>query len=271
MYGLAGLKTHCKLCLVVRREGDELRRYVHVGTGNYNPITARLYEDLGLLTADEELGAEVSHLFNYLTGFSRNKRVPLADRRAARHARADDRDDRARGGSCARRSSPGRIVMKLNNLVDPRDHRRALPRRRSAACRSTCWCAASARCGPGVKKLSKNIRVRSILGRFLEHSRIYYFQNGGDEEFYIGSADMMQRNLDRPRRGARDGQVAPTSRSSSSSCSTSRSRTTSRLLGAATATAAGRSRSPDERASARLPEPADAAAGGTEHELASDA
>ncbi len=194
VYGLAGLKTHCKLCLVVRREGSELRRYVHVGTGNYNPITARLYEDIGLLTADEGLGSEVSHLFNFITGFSRKREyeslivAPLGMR-----DRMIGMIEREIALSTA--EQPGRIVMKLNNLGDPaivdalyRASQRGV--KVDLLVRSICVLR------PGIKKLSKNIRVRSILGRFLEHSRIFYFQNGGDEEFYFGSPDMMQRNLD---------------------------------------------------------------------------
>jgi polyphosphate kinase len=194
VYGLAGLKTHCKLCLVVRREGDELRRYVHVGTGNYNPITARLYEDIGLFTADEELGAEVSHLFNYITGFSRKREyrslIVAPVRMRERIVAMIERE-----AALSTPERPGHIVMKLNNLGDPtvidalyEASQRGV--RIDLIVRSICALR------PGVKKLSKGIRVRCILGRFLEHSRIYYFQNGGDEEFYFGSADMMQRNLD---------------------------------------------------------------------------
>jgi polyphosphate kinase len=195
VYGLSGLKTHCKLCLVVRREGEKLRRYVHVGTGNYNPITARLYEDLGLLSADEELGAEASHLFNYITGFSRKREyrslivAPLGmrDRIIAMIERE---------AALSSPDNPGRIMMKLNNLGDPEvidALYRASQRGVSVdlLVRSICMLR------PGAKKLSKNIRVRSVLGRFLEHSRIYYFHNGGDEEIYFGSPDLMPRNLDR--------------------------------------------------------------------------
>ena len=195
VYGLTGLKTHCKLCLVVRREGDHLRRYVHVGTGNYDPTTARLYEDLGLLTADEEIGDEVSHLFNYITGYSRRKEY------RSLIVAPDGMRDRLilmieREAAISTPESPGKIMLKLNNLADD-----AVIEALYAAslkgvkidivARSICALR------PGLKKLSKGITVKSCLGRFLEHSRIFYFQNGGDEEVFIGSADMMQRNLDR--------------------------------------------------------------------------
>jgi polyphosphate kinase len=194
VYGLAGLKTHCKLCLVVRREGDEIRRYVHVGTGNYNPTTARLYEDLGLFTADPELGAEVSHLFNFITGFSRKKEyrslivAPLGMRE-----RLIGMIDRETALSTADR--PGRIVIKVNNLGDP-EVIGALYRAAQRGVKIDLLARSICTLRPGIKKLSKGIRVRSILGRFLEHSRIFYFENGGDEEIFIGSADIMQRNLD---------------------------------------------------------------------------
>ncbi len=194
VYGLAGLKTHCKLCLVVRREGDELRRYVHVGTGNYNPDTARLYEDLGLLTADEETGAEVSDLFNFITGFSRKTEyrslvvAPLGMRQ--RLISMIERE-----AALSRPDRPGRIVMKLNNLGDPAVIE-ALYRASQAGVQVDLIVRSICTLRPGVKKLSKGIRVRSILGRFLEHSRILYFQNAGQEEFFIGSPDLMQRNLD---------------------------------------------------------------------------
>jgi polyphosphate kinase len=195
VYGLAGLKTHCKLCLVVRQEGRHLRQYVHVGTGNYNPVTARIYEDVGLFTADPEVAAEVAHLFNYITGFSRDKRyrsLIVAPHEMRRRLLAMIE----REAALATPEQPGRIVMKMNNLADVAviDALYAASQanvRVDLIVRSICMLR------PGVKGLSKNITVRSIVGRFLEHSRIFYFRNGGEEEMYIGSADMMERNLDR--------------------------------------------------------------------------
>ena len=195
VYGLAGLKTHCKLCLVVRREGDRLRRYVHVGTGNYNPITARLYEDVGLLTADPEVGAEVSHLFNYITGYSRKRQYSsLVVAPAEMRDRIIEMIEREAAISTPER--PGHIMMKLNNLTDePVIH--ALYAASEKDVRIDLLVRGTCSLRPDVKKLSKGISVRSIVGRFLEHSRILYFQNGVDPEFFLGSADMMQRNLDR--------------------------------------------------------------------------
>jgi polyphosphate kinase len=194
VYGLAGLKTHCKLCLVVRDEGGQLKQYVHVGTGNYNPLTARIYEDFGLFTADPELAAEVAHLFNYITGFSRDKQY-----RCMLVAPHEMRDrmmamiEREAASSTPER--PGRIIMKMNNLSDAGIVNALYDASQRGVqvdliVRSICTLR------PGVKGLSKNITVRSILGRFLEHSRVYYFDNGGDPQIYIGSADMMPRNLD---------------------------------------------------------------------------
>ena len=194
VYGLSGLKTHCKLCLVVRDEGGELRQYVHVGTGNYNPITARIYEDMGLFTAAPDLAAEVAHLFNYITGFSRDKKyrsmmvaphgmrtrmIALIEREAA----------------IAGNGRPGRIIMKMNNLSDQAVID-ALYAASEAGVRVDLIVRSVCSLRPGLKGLSRNITVRSIVGRYLEHSRIFYFQNGGEEEVYIGSADMMERNLD---------------------------------------------------------------------------
>jgi polyphosphate kinase len=195
VYGVMGLKTHAKLCLVVREEGGQLRRYVHVGTGNYNPITARIYEDVGLLTASPRLGEDVSSLFNFLTGYSRDpdyRSLIVAPRRM--RERLVELIDREATLSTAQQ--PGRIVMKVNNLIDEA----VIDALYAAAGRGVevdlivrAICAVR----PGVDKLSERIRVRSIVGRFLEHSRILVFGNGGDEEVYVGSADLMHRNLDR--------------------------------------------------------------------------
>ena len=197
VYGQVGLKTHCKLAMVVRDEPDGIRRYAHIGTGNYNPKTARSYEDLGLLTADEAIGEDITNLFNNLCGYSRN-----ADYDAAagcsrlRPRRADRADRRARSPT----TGPGgraRIRIKANSIVDEAIDRRALPGLAGGRARRSCWCAASAALRPGVPGLSETIEVRSILGRFLEHSRVFWFENGGEPQAWIGSADLMHRNLDR--------------------------------------------------------------------------
>ena len=195
VYGLVGLKTHCKLCLVVRQEDGHLRRYVHIGTGNYNSRTARLYEDFGLFTANDLMGADVSDLFNQLTGYSRQtdyRRLIVAphgmrDRVIAMIERE---------ASLATPERPGRIVMKMNALVDV-DVIEALYKASSAGVRVDLIVRGICSLRPGVPGLSDNIRVRSILGRFLEHSRVLFFRGEQTGEFYIGSADMMQRNLDR--------------------------------------------------------------------------
>jgi polyphosphate kinase len=194
VYGLSGLKTHCKLCLVVRDDGGELRQYVHVGTGNYNPITARIYEDMGLFTADPDLAAEVGHLFNYITGFSRDKKyrcIVVAPH--GMRTRVIAMIEREAALSSPER--PGRIIMKMNNLSD-QGVIDALYAASEAGVRIDLIVRSVCSIRPGVKGLSRNITVRSIVGRYLEHSRIFYFQNGGDEEVFIGSADMMERNLD---------------------------------------------------------------------------
>jgi polyphosphate kinase len=194
VYGLSGLKTHCKLCLVVREEGEELRQYVHVGTGNYNPFTARIYEDMGLFTADPDLAAEVAHLFNYITGFSRDKKyramVVAPHGMRTRMLAMIERE-----AALATNGQPGRIIMKMNNLSD-QAMIDALYAASEAGVRIDLIVRSVCALRPGVKGLSRNITVRSIVGRFLEHSRVFYYQNGGDEEVYIGSADMMERNLD---------------------------------------------------------------------------
>lgn len=201
VYGLVGLKTHCKACLVVRQEQGQLRRYAHIGTGNYNPRTARLYEDLGVLTADPDVGADLTDLFNSLTGYSRQSEyrslmVAPHGVRAGLIARIEREAEHARGGH------PARVRLKANSLVDERVID-ALYRASAAGVdiqlvvRSICALRAKV---PG---LSDNIRVISILGRFLEHSRVMVFGHPdrdprlGPTEYWIGSADLMHRNLDR--------------------------------------------------------------------------
>jgi polyphosphate kinase len=195
VYGLVGLKTHCKLCLVVRREGDQVRRYVHVGTGNYNPKTARIYEDLGLLTTESQLGADVTHLFNYLTGYSRKRHYKsLIVSPHSTRARVVDMIERETEISSP--DSPGRIILKMNSLVDEVVID-ALYRASQGGVDVDLIIRGICALRPGVEGLSEGIHVRSILGRYLEHSRILYFRNGGSNDYYIGSADMMHRNLDR--------------------------------------------------------------------------
>lgn len=195
VYGVMGLKTHCKVALVVRREGDDLKRYMHIATGNYNPVTSGFYTDLGLLTADEEIGADATELFNFLTGFSRQKEyrqllvapVNLRERmlsligREAEHARA---------------GRPARIAAKINRLADL-DIIRALYEAAQSGVEIDLIIRGICMLRPGVPGLSESIRVRSIVGRLLEHSRVFYFANGGNEEIFTGSADWMSRNLDR--------------------------------------------------------------------------
>lgn len=198
VYGMIGLKTHCKLCLVVRDEAQAaggIRRYTHIGTGNYHPRTARIYEDLGLLTADPDVAADVNHLFNSLSGYSiesdynrllvapHSLRTGIVERigREIEHHRA---------------GRPARIRFKLNSLVDEAVID-ALYAASTAGVPVDLLVRGICSLRPGVTGMSENIRVRSVLGRFLEHSRIYAFENGGEPEFWIGSADMMHRNLDR--------------------------------------------------------------------------
>jgi polyphosphate kinase len=194
VYGLVGLKTHCKTALVVREESGHIRRYCHIGTGNYNPKTARLYEDLGMLTADPEVGADLTDLFNSLTGYSRQ----TAYRRllvAPQGIRNGIIERIEREIAHAQAGSPGLIQMKANALVDERVVD-ALYRASAAGVRVDLIIRGMCTLKPGVPGLSENIRVRSILGRFLEHSRVFRFGNNGEGEFWIGSADPMHRNLD---------------------------------------------------------------------------
>jgi polyphosphate kinase len=198
VYGISTLKTHSKVMLVVRREKDKLCSYVHIATGNYNPLTSRIYTDLGLLTADEEIGADASSLFNFLTGYSQQTKynrmlvAPLNLReRLTELIRREKRNKL--GGKAAR------IIVKVNSLTDT-ELIEELYAASQAGVEIDLIVRGICSLRPGVKGLSSNIRVRSVVGRFLEHSRVMYFANGGeeaDEEVYIGSADWMQRNLDR--------------------------------------------------------------------------
>lgn len=195
VYGMRGLKTHSKVTLVVRNENEELRRYVHIATGNYNPTTSKIYTDLGLLTSDEEIGEDASDLFNFLTGYSfqteyrqlliapinlRERMLAMIDRETAHKQNGKD----------------ARITVKINSLTDDKIVR-ALYRASQAGVKIDLIVRGICVLRPGIEGLSENIRVISVVGRFLEHSRIFYFSNDGAEEIYIGSADWMHRNLDR--------------------------------------------------------------------------
>ncbi|TCO43452.1 polyphosphate kinase [Kribbella antiqua] len=195
VYGVIGLKTHCKLSMVVRDEPDGLRRYVHIGTGNYHPKTARLYEDLGLLTSDKVVTEDIAHLFNHLSGFSLSsgyRRLLVAPQSVRRGL--VERIDREVQHHLAGR--PARVRIKVNSLVDEAlcD---ALYRASQAGVPVELFIRGICTLRPGIPGLSENIRVRSVLGRFLEHSRVFWFENGGEPEVWIGSADLMHRNLDR--------------------------------------------------------------------------
>lgn len=195
VYGLIGLKTHCKVTLVVRNEGENLRQYVHIATGNYNPVTSGFYTDFGLFTADEEIGADVIDLFNYLTGFSRQKDyrrllVSPVSLRESTVALINRETEHALAGR------PARIIVKINRLADPSVIAAFYEASQAGVpidliVRGICMLK------PGVQGLSETINVRNIVGRFLEHSRVFYFANGGDAEVYTGSADWMPRNFDR--------------------------------------------------------------------------
>jgi len=194
VYGVPALKTHAKCVLVVRREGDGVRHYVHVGTGNYHPKTARLYTDFGLLTCDDAIGADVADMFNFLTGFAR----PRAYRRvltAPNHMRKGILEEIERTIAAHREDGNGRIRMKMNALVD-KACIQALYRASQAGVPVELNVRGICCLRPGVAGVSENIRVTSIVGRFLEHSRIYAFERGGECRVYIGSADLMPRNLD---------------------------------------------------------------------------
>lgn len=194
VYGYPDMKIHAKMTLVVRREGDELRRYVHIGTGNYHAATARLYEDLGIFTADEDIAADVADLFNFITGFGRPQRFRklLVAPFTLRSGLVDEIRAVARAAAAG---ETARIRFKMNHLVDAKIVSELYAASQAGAeidivARSSCALR------PGVEGLSESIRVRSIVGRFLEHSRIYAFQAGDVSRMYIGSPDIMKRNLD---------------------------------------------------------------------------
>ena len=195
VYGVTGLKTHTKITLVVRQEKEKIRRYVHIGTGNYNPKTAKIYTDLGLLSCREELGADLTDLFNFLTGYSRQKsyRKLLVAPVSLRERMIESIDREAEN---CRKGKTGRIVAKMNSLVDQQVIQ-ALYKASEAGVEIDLIIRGICCLRPQLSKISDNIRVISIIGRFLEHSRIFYFHNDGKEEIYIGSADWMTRNLSR--------------------------------------------------------------------------
>jgi polyphosphate kinase len=195
VYGLVGLKTHSKMSLVVRKESDGVKRYVHLGTGNYNPSTAKLYTDIGLFTANEDICADVSEIFNYLTGYSEQRDfrklivAPINTRESFLSLIKREIDNSIAG-------KVGHIICKLNSLVDPTLIAAFYEASKNGVkidliVRGICCLV------PSVPELSENIKVISIVGRYLEHSRIYYFYNDGDDELFLSSADLMQRNLDR--------------------------------------------------------------------------
>jgi polyphosphate kinase len=195
VYGIVGLKTHCKLVQVIREEGGKLTHYCHIGTGNYNPKTSRIYEDFGLFTTSPEIGRDATKLFNVLSGYAietdydRLLVAPL-QLRSGLLERIEREAEHARAGR------PSGIRLKANSMVDEAIID-ALYRASQAGVPVDVWVRGICSIRAGVPGLSENIRVRSVLGRYLEHSRIYWFENGGERDVFIGSADLMHRNLDR--------------------------------------------------------------------------
>lgn len=195
VYGLLGLKTHSKIALVIRKEGDGIRRYLHMATGNYNAITAQVYEDIGMFTADEDMGADATDLFNYLTGYSTKNKyrkllvAPINLRGRMMELIKREMDVQTNGGQ-------GYIIFKINSLVDKRMIQ-LLYEASKVGVKIDLFVRGLCCLRPGISRISENIQVISIVGRFLEHSRIYYFRNNGNEEIYLGSADLMPRNIDR--------------------------------------------------------------------------
>ncbi len=195
IYGLLGLKTHSKIALVIRKEGDGIRRYLHMATGNYNAVTAMLYEDMGMFTCDEDMGADATDLFNYLTGYSAKESyrkllvAPINLRSRMEALIQREIDHQLRG-------EPGHLIFKVNSLVD-KAMIQHLYRASQAGVQVDLLVRGICCLRPGLPGISDNIHVTSILGRFLEHSRVYCFRNGGDPQIYLGSADLMPRNIDR--------------------------------------------------------------------------
>lgn len=194
VYGLVGLKTHCKVTMVVRKEGDGIRRYLHLGTGNYNAVTARIYEDIGMFTCDEAMGADVTDLFNYLTGYSTKQHfkkllVAPINLRVGLEKLIRREIEHAQNGRHAH------MILKVNSVVDPQ-FIQLLYEASQAGVKIDLLVRGMCCLRPGLKGVSDNIKVISIVGRYLEHSRVFYFLNNGREEIYMGSADLMRRNQD---------------------------------------------------------------------------
>jgi polyphosphate kinase len=193
VYGLVGLKTHCKIALVVREEGDGIRRYIHLGTGNYNAITSQIYEDIGIFTCDPKLGEDVTDLFNYLTGYSLKQDfqkllvAPLNLRQKLEALVYHEIEH-------AQRGEKAHLLFKINS-IDDKSIIDLLYQASQAGVKVDLIARGICCLRPGIKGLSENIRVRSIVGRFLEHSRIFYFYNGGEDIIYLGSGDLTTRNL----------------------------------------------------------------------------
>jgi polyphosphate kinase len=194
VYGLVGLKTHCKIGLVVRQEGDGIHRYIHLATGNYNAVTSNIYEDIGLFTADDAIGTDATDLFNFLTGYSTQQQyrkllvAPLSLREKLESLIKRETEN-------ARNGMPARLIFKANAIVDP-GLIQLLYAASQAGVKVDLLIRGICCLRPGIPGISENIRVISVVGRYLEHSRIYYFYNGGTDEIYLGSADLMTRNLD---------------------------------------------------------------------------
>jgi polyphosphate kinase len=195
VYGLLGLKTHSKIAMAIRKEGDGIRRYLHLATGNYNAITAQVYEDIGMFTCDEDMGVDATDLFNYLTGYSSKKEyrkllvAPINLRRRMEELIMREIEVQKNGGQ-------GQLIFKINSIVD-RKMIQLLYQASQAGVKIDLFVRGICCMRPGIPGISENIQITSIVGRFLEHSRIYYFKNGGNEEIYLGSADLMPRNIDR--------------------------------------------------------------------------